>query len=269
MGRKRRAIPKFDHPLIETHCHLDYLEQMPLDDILQQSREVGVERFISIAVEPGNQARVREIAEQYPDVYATQGIHPHEASGFDGAENTVREGLQSSKVVALGETGLDYYYDYSDRSIQRRVFARQLEIAAEADLPVVIHTRDADDDTIAILGEHAGSLSRKGVIHCFTSTPRLAEFCLEQGFYLGFTGIVTFNKAENVREVVRLTPLERLLLETDSPFLAPVPYRGKEAAPFYLPFVAEKIAQIKDVDVESLLATTYRNATQLFFDRVA
>ena len=167
--------------------------------------------------------------------------------------------------MAVGEIGLDYFYDNADRAVQRDVFRRQLQIACDSDRPVVIHSRDADDDTIAILKEFEHSLERRGVIHSFTSGPRLAQYAIDQGWCLGFNGITTFNKAENVRDIVRMTPIEQILLETDAPFLTPVPYRGRENAPFYLPFVAEKIAEVKDLPLDQVLSQTYQNSLRTFF----
>lgn len=266
MSSKRRPIPRFDQPLIETHCHLDYLKDQPLEAILEQAYAVGIERIVTIAVSPGNLDTVRELAERWPRVWCTLGVHPHDASRYDdAAEARIRAALDHPRVLAVGEIGLDYYYDHSDRAVQRAAFERQLQLAVDHALPVVIHTREADADTRAILAEFADRMPRKGVIHSFTSGPELAEYCLDAGFCLGFNGICTFNKAENVRDVVRLTPLEQLLLETDSPYLTPVPYRGRENAPFYLPFVAEKIAEIKAVPVERVLEQCYRNSLAVFF----
>lgn len=265
-SKKRRDIPHFRTPLIETHCHLDYLDQEQLQHTLERSREVGVERIITIAVAPGNLDKVWQLAHREADVWGTQGIHPHEADGYDaGVADTIRERASDRRIVAVGEIGLDYFYDHADREVQRRVFDEQLSLATELDLPVVIHTREADDDTRAILANHSTSLKRRGVIHSFTSSRSLAEYCLSEGFMLGFNGIATFNRADNVREVVSITPLEQLLLETDSPYLTPVPYRGKPNAPYYLPFVAEKVAEVKQLDVEQLLAQARHNSLAQFF----
>lgn len=265
MSRKKRDIPVFSHPIIETHCHLDYLKEAELLQVLADARAVGVERIVTIAVSPDNLAAVRDLVESDEMIYGTQGVHPHDAEAYtpDTAAQ-LREHGAGERMVAIGEIGLDYYYDNSDRAVQRRVFAEQLQIACDLDQPVVIHTRDADDDTRAILTEYAPHLKRKGVIHSFTSGIELARFCLKQGFMLGFNGIITFNKAENVREVLAETPLEQLLVETDSPFLTPVPYRGKENAPKYLPFVIEKIADVKDIPVDQVLRQTHQNAERLF-----
>lgn len=265
MSTKKRDIPVFEHPLIETHCHLDYLKDQPLADILAQTRQVNVERVITIAVSPDNLAAVRELTRAASWIYGTQGIHPHDAEQYtDAVEAEIRQHSGDDKIVAVGEIGLDYYYDNADRAVQREVFRRQLQLACDADLPVVIHSRDADDDTIDILRDFESSLSRRGVIHSFTSGPGLARYALDQGWCLGFNGIATFNKAENVRDIIRMTPIEQILLETDAPFLTPVPYRGRENAPFYIPFVAEKVAEVKALAVAEVVQHTYRNSRRTF-----
>ncbi|MCG7198123.1 TatD family hydrolase [Marinobacter pelagius] len=266
MSKKRREIPVFDHPIIETHCHLDYLKDRPLAETLEQSQKVNIERVITIAVSPENLSTVRELSQVAPWVYGTQGIHPHEAETYtDGVEEEIRAHATDDKIVAVGEIGLDYFYDNADRDIQRDVFRRQLQIACDTDRPVVIHSRDADEDTITILKEFENTLARRGVIHSFTSGPGLARYALDQGWCLGFNGITTFNKAENVRDIVRMAPIGQILLETDAPFLTPVPYRGRENAPFYLPFVAEKIAEVKELPLDQVLAQTYINSLRTFF----
>lgn len=265
-SKKRRDIPCFATPIIESHCHLDYLQETELDAVLEKSRAVGVAQFITIAVSPGNLARVLELTRLAPDIWGTQGIHPHEAACWnDAVEATVRAGARDERIVAVGEIGLDYYYDHAERSVQRSAFERQLQVAADLDMPVVIHTREADADTRAILQQFSGSLARKGVIHSFTSSLALAEFCLGEGFMLGFNGITTFHAADNVRAVVAATPVERILLETDAPYLTPVPYRGKPNAPYYLPFIAERVAEVKRLEVEELLQRVYGNTQTLFF----
>lgn len=267
MGKKRREIPFFDTPIIETHCHLDYLKEEELETIIEKSKAVGVERIVTIAVSADNVQKVLTIAQQHDTVWGTQGIHPHEAEQYNSdIEAQITEQCSDKKIIAIGEIGLDYYYDHADRSIQQKVFERQLQIAADQNLPVVIHTRDADDDMRAMLANFSGHLPASGVIHSFTSSLSLAEFCLSEGFYLGFNGIATFNKADNVREVIEATPLERILLETDAPYLTPVPYRGKENAPFYLPFIAEKLADVKQLDITQLLQTIYGNSMKLLFN---
>jgi TatD DNase family protein len=193
-------------------------------------------------------------------------VHPHEAESYtDACENEIRRHGRDDKIVAIGEIGLDYFYDNADREVQKQVFRRQLQIAADMDQPVVIHSREADEDTVDILSEFEDTLTRRGVIHSFTSGPGLARYALDQGWCLGFNGITTFNKAENVRDIVRMAPIGQILLETDSPFLTPAPYRGRENAPFYLPFVAEKIAEVKELALTEVLAKTYQNSLRTFF----
>lgn len=251
--------------IIETHCHLDYLKDRPLEETLRLSREAGVTTIVTIAVSPENLDKALEIAQNNQDIVCTQGIHPHDARLYtDEVENKIASRLDHEKVVAVGEIGLDYHYDNSPRDIQCNVFKRQLELAIKGEKPVVIHTRDADDDTSLILKSLAPKLKRKGVVHSFTSTKELAQTVLDLGFYIGINGIITFKNAENVRDIVRLTPLERMLIETDSPFLAPIPHRGKENAPFNLPHIAQKIADIKEISVEEVISVTTKNAKELF-----
>ncbi len=265
-NEKRRDIPRFDTPIIETHCHLDYLNLAELDITLEKSREVGIERIITIAVATGNLQRVMELTRYSPAIWGTQGIHPHEAESYSlEADTTIRENAQDPRILAVGEIGLDYHYDHAERSVQRAVFEQQLQIAVDLDLPVVIHTREADADTRDILRNYSATLARKGVIHSFTSSLALAEFCLAEGFMLGFNGITTFKTAENVRQVVAATPVEQLLLETDAPYLTPVPFRGRPNAPYFLPFIAATVAALKGLDVEEFLRQVYKNSQALFF----
>jgi TatD DNase family protein len=266
MSKKERPIPNFGQPIIETHCHLDYLKQGSVGDILARAREVGVERVVTISVDPGNLDRVRELAAGFDEIFATQGVHPHDARLYTPEVTArIRDGINDDKVLAVGEIGLDYHYDHSPRDSQRSAFASQLAIAADNDMPIVVHTREAEADTRAILSEFAPQIARKGVIHSFTSSLELAETCLELGFCLGFNGIITFNAADNVREVLAATPLDRILLETDAPFLTPTPFRGRENAPCYLPFIAERMATVKDLDVQALLTQVHGNALGVFW----
>ena len=267
--KKRRDIPHFKTPIIETHCHLDYLDQADLEITLAKSRQVGIERIITIAVSAGNLEGVMKLATSSANIWGTQGIHPHEAESYTPeVDAIIRKNAGHAKILAVGEIGLDYYYDHADRAVQRFAFEQQLQTAIELDLPVVIHTREADDDTRDILKNCSTSLTRKGVIHSFTSSLALAEFCLAEGFMLGFNGITTFNSADNVRQVVAATPMTQLLLETDAPYLTPVPYRGRPNAPYYLPFIAETLAAIKEVDIEELLQQAYYNSLDVFFSGI-
>jgi TatD DNase family protein len=265
-SKSKPPIPLFDRPIVETHCHLDYLTDQDVATTIAEARSVGVDRIITIAVSADNQARVRDLVTSQDEVYGTQGIHPHEADSWNNSlAAEISAACNNPRIVALGEMGLDYYYEHADRKTQQVAFRAQLELAEKLNRPVVIHTRDADGDTRDMLSEFSGRLPRGGVIHSFTSSIELAEFCIAEGFMLGFNGITTFKNADNVRAVVDITPLDRILLETDAPYLTPVPYRGQRNAPRYLPFIAEQVANIKGVPVNALLEQVYDNSYQLFF----
>ncbi|MGZ3786923.1 MAG: TatD family hydrolase [Bacteriovorax sp.] len=269
MSKKKREIPILDLPIIETHFHLDMLKSMSREEVVAKTRHHNIEKMITISTSAGNLDEVISIAETFPEIYCTQGLHPHEGKEWnDEVKAHVLRNLddpkKSKKIVAVGEIGLDYYYSKSPRDEQLRAFEEQMQIAVDHNLPVVIHSRDADEDTIAVLKNFSTPLKRKGVIHSFTSGLELARFALKEEFCLGFNGIITFKNAENVRDALRITPLEKILLETDSPFLTPDPYRGVENAPYYLPFVAEKIAEVKGVSLETILKQAYQNTIDLF-----
>lgn len=264
---KKREIPVYDHPLIETHCHLDYLKGEALAQALESAKAANVERIITIGVSPDNLDTVLGLAQTHDTVWGTQGIHPHDANDYsDAVDDKIRTNAQHERILAVGEIGLDYFYDHSDRAKQRLAFECQLQIAIDLALPVVIHTREADEDTQAILQNFIGQMPKRGVIHSFTSGQALAEYCLSEGFHLGFNGISTFNKAENVRDIIRITPVDKILFETDAPYLTPVPYRGKENEPKYLPFIAENVSKVKDIPLETLLPKVWQNSVDLFFD---
>ena len=267
MAKKKRDIPVFEHPIIETHCHLDYLEDRTLDEVVNDAKLVNIERIITIAVSAGNLDKVLAMTKANETIWGTQGIHPHDAEEYnDDVEAKIRENAKNERIVAIGEIGLDYFYDHCDRAKQRAAFESQLQIAIDLSMPIVVHTREADEDTQAILQNFAGQMPKRGVIHSFTSGKSLAEYCLGEGFHLGFNGISTFKTAENVREIVELTPVEKILFETDAPYLTPVPYRGTTNEPKYLPFIAEHIASVKQVPVEALLPQVWKNSMELFFN---
>lgn len=253
------------YKIIETHCHLDYLKAKPLDEILEAAANSGIEKIMTIAVEPDNFDAVFELASHHKQIFCSQGIHPHDAKLCTSeALKVIEERQAHPKVLAVGEIGLDYYYDNSPREKQIEVFRSQLEIAIKTNKPVVIHSRDADEDMIEILNEFAPKMKRKGVIHSFTSKIELAQAALQHGFYLGFNGIITFKNAQNVRDIVEFYPIEKIILETDAPFLTPVPHRGKENSPEYLPFILEKIALIKNLPPEEVANHCYKNSIDLF-----
>lgn len=266
MPHSKHPIPQLGRPITETHCHLDFLEPEQVSGVLDLARAQGVHRFVTIGTAPDNLSRAQEIASAHNDVWCTLGIHPHDAKTVvpEVLERIRTESHAGNRVVAIGEIGLDYHYGYSEKKVQQSVFEAQLQIAVDLDLPVVIHSREADEDTQAILANFGSSRPIKGVIHSFTSGVALAEYCLSENFMLGFNGIITFNRAENVREVLRMTPLDAMVVETDTPYLTPVPYRGKENAPCYLPFIVQRMASEKAVSVDDMLGHLEANADRLF-----
>lgn len=253
--------------LFDTHCHLDYLKQDSTEVIIQKTLDQSVDKMMTIATEPDNLDEVIKIAETYPDhVFCTQGIHPHDAKSYSlEVEAKIKSNLENSKQIkAIGEIGLDYHYDYSPKDKQAQAFEAQMQLAVDNNLPVVIHTRDAEEDTWSILSSFQNQLTRPLVLHSFTSEKWLAEKALEAGFYIGFNGIVTFKNAHNVREVLDIVPLDKLLLETDAPFLTPTPHRGKENAPFYLPHTAKYICEHRQWNQDSALEQIYQNSLEFF-----
>lgn len=263
---KKIQIPVFNHPIIETHCHLDYLEGDALQSALDAAKAVNVERIITIGVSPDNLEAVMQLAQNHEAVWGTQGVHPHDAKDYSAAVDAqIRSNALHPKMLAIGEIGLDYYYEHSDRAVQHSVFEQQLQIAIDLDLPIVVHTREADEDTQAILQNFIGQMKKRGVIHSFTSGKALAEYCLSEGFCLGFNGISTFKPAENVREIIALTPVDQILFETDAPYLTPVPYRGQKNEPKYLPFIVEQVAKVKGMEVEALLPAVWGNSLRVFW----
>lgn len=257
---------------IDSHAHLDVPNyNADRAEVIARAQAAGVEMMLEIAgsdVGKGSLPNGLKLAEEYPFIYAAVGLHPHEASLYDEAlEQELLSAAQHPKVIGWGEIGLDYHYDHSPREVQRQVFARQLGLAQQTNLPAIIHTREAEDDTIAIL--HAawaaqGGSELGGIIHCFTSTQALADAALELGFYISFSGVVTFKSAEELRAVARTVPLDRILIETDCPFLAPLPYRGKRNEPAFVVETAKKLAELKGVDLPAMARVTTENFKRLF-----
>jgi TatD DNase family protein len=252
--------------LVDSHCHLDFPELVSdATRVVARARAAGVGHMLTISTKLTTFEKVRAIAESFDDISCSVGIHPHEA-GAEPATDVAKllELAAHPKVVAFGETGLDFFYDHGPRDAQDRSFRVHIDAAREAQLPVIVHTRDADADTAAILTEQQAKGAFPGVIHCFSSGLELAEKTLELGMYLSFSGIVTFKKAEALREVVRKTPLDRILVETDSPYLAPIPHRGKTNEPAYVVHTANLVAELKGVSREELAAATTANFFRLF-----
>lgn len=247
----------------DTHAHLDDEKfAADLDEVVDRALAAGVTTIVTVASELSSVHATVALAERFPSIYAAVGVHPHEAASVpDGYLAKVAGSARHPRVVAVGEIGLDYHYDFAPRPVQGEVFRAQLELARELDLPVIIHTREADADTLAILQE-AGHAN--GVIHCFSSDWAMAERCLGLGYYLAFGGVVTFTKSEALRQVAARVPLERLLLETDCPYLAPVPKRGRRNEPALMVHTAQVVAQVRGMTMDELAAQTTANARALF-----
>jgi TatD DNase family protein len=248
---------------IDVHTHINMLEA-DANLVVQESLAAGVERLITIGTGHDDLPMVVKMAEELkPHVFGTLGFHPHDAQTFNQeGEDFLLANLDHPRIVGVGEIGLDYYYKHSDIEVQKRVFRRQLEIAAQKQLPVEIHTRDADEDTVAILREFEGQV--RGLFHCFTGTQWLADQALALGFNISISGVVTFKNADALREVVKTVPLDRLHVETDSPFLTPVPFRGKKNAPAMMVHTAKVVAELKGISLEELSRRTKDNALNLF-----
>jgi TatD DNase family protein len=255
---------------VDSHAHIDG-EQFDADrdEVLARAREAGVRAILNVATgDPhgGELERGVAVAEKYEGVYAAAGVHPHDARLYDGeAERRLSSILKGGgRVVALGEIGLDFHYDHSPREVQREVFARQLRLAKESGLPVIIHSREADEETVEILRREYAEAPRGGVMHCFGGGMRMAEAVLELGFHISFAGNVTFKKADSLREAALIVPPERLLVETDCPFMAPVPLRGRRNEPAFVVETARFVASLRGVGPEELGRTTSENFSRLF-----
>ncbi|HBL55612.1 MAG TPA: TatD family deoxyribonuclease [Candidatus Lambdaproteobacteria bacterium] len=248
---------------IDTHCHLDKLESTPEEAVIE-AKDAGVQRMLTISVDESSLDFVSNAVRQFTEVFGSVGFHPHDASALTEAlEDRIRKLAQEEKkLVAIGETGLDYHYMYSPVEVQQQVFRKQLRLAEELNLPVVMHSREAETDTLKILKDIP--VKSLGVAHSFTSSFEMARTLVEMGWYLGINGIVTFKNAEDLREVVRWLPLDKLLLETDSPFLAPIPFRGKPNKPAHIPAIATFIAELRDISLQELAEQTSENAQRLF-----
>ena len=251
---------------IDSHCHLDYHERDgDLDEVVKRAQHAGVETLVTICTKMENFETVKRIAERFGNVWCSLGIHPHEVG--NEALPTAKELVALAdhpKVVGIGETGLDYYYERSPRDAQKKCLRVHIEVARETGLPLIVHARDADDDMIEILEEGYLNGPYPGLIHCYTSGPELAEKALEIGFSISFSGIVTFKNAEDLRTVAKLVPMDRVLIETDAPYLAPIPNRGKRNEPAYVIHVAETLAHVRGVDTEYIAQKTTDNFHRLF-----
>jgi len=252
-------------PVIDSHAHLQFEEYAAeLDGVLARAQEAGVEAIINVGTDLASSRSAVELAQRFPQLYATVGLHPHEAATLTAdVGNALADLARHPKVVAIGETGLDYYYQHAPREAQQAAFRAQLELAQAVDLPVVVHSRDAKEDTLRLLAE--ATPTRKGVLHCFTGDLETATRAITMGFYISFSGIVTFKNAGPLRDVAKALPLESLLIETDCPFLTPTPYRGKRNEPALVVRVAEQLAELKSSTPTETVRSTIRQNTNTLF----
>lgn len=250
--------------LIDTHSHIDmdnYKDRF--DEVIAEAKDFGVEKIVIPGVAPSGFKRIVELCEKYENLYGAVGVHPEDLASFDAdAESLIREYLKHPKIVAVGEIGLDYYWDKSQIERQKEIFEKQILIAKEIGKPVLVHDREAHFDTLEILKKTKAS-DVGVVMHCFSGSPEFAMECVREGFYIALGGVVTFKNAKKVKEVAKIVPLERLLLETDAPYMTPVPYRGKENQPAYVKFVAEEIANLRGVSFDEVANATTENAKKL------
>lgn len=252
--------------LVDSHCHLDFPDFGPeLDSVVNRARAAGVGTMLTIGTRLKAFDGVRAIAEHYDDIWCSVGVHPHEAAEEPLNEaSALVERASHARVIGIGEAGLDYYYEHSPRDDQVRNFRAHIDASRQTGLPLIVHARDADDDLCDILQEETKRGRFPGLIHCFSSTAKLAKTALDIGFYISISGIVTFKKADELRAIVANVPLARLLVETDAPYLAPMPHRGKRNEPAFVRNTADAVARLKSVDTATLAETTTANFFRLF-----
>lgn len=250
--------------MIDTHVHLDDPRyDKDREEIIKGLSDWGVKKIINIGADMESTKKSVELADKYENIYAAIGVHPHDAKTMKDKDfDTLRELSKHPKVVAIGEIGLDYYYDHSERAVQKEIFERQILLAKELDMPIVIHSRDAAKDTLDIIKKHIDGL--RGEMHCYSYSLEIMREYVKMGFYIALGGVVSFNNARVAKEVAREVPIDYLLLETDSPYLTPHPFRGKRNEPGYVKFVAEKIAEIRNMDIDEIINATTKNAKRLF-----
>jgi TatD DNase family protein len=255
--------------LIDSHCHLNYdYAPKTVDELVREANAAGVSRLITVGTDLEALDTMVAISEKYDCVFHTVGVHPHEAVTLaPGDLDRIEKAARHPKCRAVGEIGLDYHYDHSPRDVQQQQLEAQLELALRVKLPVVIHAREAESDLLEALTRYAARVPAgeiPGVIHCFSGTQAFGQACLDIGFYISFSGILTFKTAEDLRVSARAFPLERLLVETDSPYLAPIPYRGKKCEPSMVRITAQKLAEVKGLPIEEIAAATAANTRRVF-----
>lgn len=252
--------------LIDSHCHLEYKGLVEdQDGVLSRAREAGVGAFLNISTKQSEWKQVVATANRERDVFASVGIHPHEADAHeDLGRAALLEATENERVIGIGETGLDYFYEYSDRNVQAKLFRMHIDVARETGLPVIIHARDAEDDTFEILSDEMEKGAFPALIHCFTASAEFGRKVLDLGLTISLSGIVTFKNAKDLQAAALEVPEHRLLVETDSPFLAPVPHRGKSCEPAFVADTARFLADLRGIETDRLAEQTTRNFTQLF-----
>lgn len=249
--------------MIDTHTHINCIEEISVEDIIKNALDNGVEKLIVPAAYPTDIEVVKELAQKYENVYGLLGVHPSEVKGWnDDLIDKIKEYSKSSKIVGIGEIGLDYYWDKSFNDLQKEVFIKQIKLANELNFSISVHDREAHKDTFDILTEY--NKNSAVVMHCFSGSVEFMKECVKQGWYIAIGGVVTFKKAIKMKEVAKEVPLDKLLLETDAPYLTPVPYRGKTNQPAYVKYVAEEIASIREISFEEVDEITTQNAKKVF-----
>lgn len=252
--------------IVDSHCHLNYDElSADMEGVLLRAKEAGVGILQTISTKVSEFDKILSIAKAHDNIYCSVGVHPHEVEG-EGIVSVDKliELSQDDKVIGIGETGLDYYYEHSNRELQKKSFINHIAASRETGLPLIVHTRSADDDTIDILKSEMKKGQFPGLIHCFTATEKLARECIDMGMYISISGIITFKRADELRDTVSKLPLNRLLIETDAPYLAPDPMRGKPNEPSYIKYTAAKMAEIFDKEVLEIEEYTTKNFFKLF-----
>ncbi len=251
--------------LVDSHCHLNYPDLADTVGVVARAKAAGIGLMQTISTQRSDFAQVKALANAHPEIYCSIGIHPHEAEPHeDISEEELLAEAEHPKVIGIGETGLDYYYEHSPREAQQELFRRHIRVARKLDLPVIVHSREADEDTVKILEESMKEGAFRFLIHCFSSSKYLSDRSVEIGGYISASGIITFKKSQALRDAFATVPLERLLVETDAPYLAPEPHRGKPCEPAYTAFTAKKLAEIKNVSEEELERVTTENFFRLF-----
>lgn len=248
---------------IDNHTHLNMLKERSVSEALEEAAKEGIYKVINIGTDSKDHPLVLDLAKKHKEIYCTLGVHPHDAEDFINAKDFMLENFSHPKVVAVGEIGLDFYYDNAPRDVQKEVFRKQMALAENQNLPVQIHSRDAEEETLAVLREYKGRV--KGLLHCFSGSRELAEEAMDLGFHFSLSGVLTFKSAASLRETIKeVIEMDRIHMETDAPFLAPHPFRGKENHPAMMVKTAEVVAELKGVSLDELKRQSYQNSLRLF-----